>query len=189
MTCILTLARDDTVLVLVDMQSRLADAMTRRDAVVGTSALLARVAALLGVPVVVTRQYPAGLGDTVPEIREVLGEAPVVDKIVFSAAAEPAFREHLGSLGRGRVVLAGMETHICITQTALALASEGFGVHVVADAVCSRRDADHEVALARLRSAGVVVTTAESVIYELLEQAATPEFKVVLEVVKAHPLS
>lgn len=181
-------SRERAVLVLIDMQHRLADAMPRRDAVIGASALLARAALTLDIPVIVTRQYPAGLGDTVPEIAEALGAHEPVDKVAFDCLREPAFRARLEATGRRQVVLAGMEAHICVTQTALALNEAGFDVQVVADAVCSRRDADRDVALDRLRAAGVVVTAAESVIYEALGQAGTPEFKAVLELVKAQPL-
>lgn len=184
-----TVRAADAVFVMVDMQCALAEAMARRAAVVGTAALLARAARILGVPVLVTRQYPRGLGDTVPEFAAVLGEHEPIDKVTFSCLAEPAFRERLESPGRRQVVLAGMETHICISQTALALVAEGYEVFVAADAVCSRRDADHEVALARLRAAGVQVTVAESVIYEALGRAGTPEFKAILELVKAQPLA
>ncbi len=185
----LVIAREDAVLVLVDVQCALADVMERRDHVVGAAALLARAAAVLHIPVVVTRQYPRGLGDTVPELIEATEAAAPIDKVSFSCLDEPAFRSHLEGLGRRQVVLAGMETHICITQTALALLAEGYRVHVVADATCSRRAADHEQALARLRSAGVQVTVAESVIYEALECAGTPEFRSVLQLVKAHPVT
>lgn len=188
MTMRSTIRAADTVLVLVDIQSALADVMERRDTVVGAAALLARAATVLQVPVLVTRQYPRGLGDTVPELAEAVGQHTPIDKVTFSCLAEPAFRERLEALGRRQVVLAGMETHICITQTALALLEEGYEVSVVADATCSRRELDHEVALARLRAAGVQVTVAESVIYETLERAGTPEFRAVLELVKAHPL-
>ena len=180
--------RTRAVLVLIDMQDRLADVMPRRDAVVATSALLARVAGTLEVPVIVTRQYPAGLGDTVAELREVCGDRDPVDKTTFDCLAEPGFRERLEGLSRRQVIIAGMEAHICVTQTALSLLGEGYLVHVVADAVCSRRDDDRDVALGRVRAAGAVVTTAESVIYEALGRAGTPEFRAVLELVKAHPL-
>jgi len=182
-----TLDRDSVVLVLVDMQDRLAGVMPSRDAVVAASVLLARAAEILGVPVIVTRQYPKGLGDTVAEIAEVTHGEPV-DKVSFSCPAEPAFRERLEGTGRRQVVLAGMETHICITQTALALLEDGYAVHVVADAACSRRDADHSVALDRLRAAGVVVTTAESAVYEALGVAGSAEFGAVLDAVKARGL-
>lgn len=188
MTSASVLKRDGMVLVLIDMQDRLADVMPRRDAVVATSVLLVRAAAILDVPRIVTRQYPRGLGDTVPELAAILEDALSVDKVSFSCAADAGFAERLLSTGRTQVVLAGMETHICVTQTALALAASGHEVHVVADATCSRRDADHAVALDRLRAEGVVVTTAESVIYEALGAAGTDEFKAVLEAVKAHTL-
>lgn len=178
----------EALLVLVDMQDALADVMERRDAVVATAALLARAAAVLGVPVLVTRQYPRGLGDTVPEIREAVGGHTPIDKVAFSCLAEPAFAGALRSLARHQIILAGMETHICVTQTALALQEAGYDVSVVADATCSRRQTDHEVALARLRAADIQVTVAESVLYEALERAGTPEFRAVLELVKAHPL-
>lgn len=183
-----TIRAADAVFVLVDIQCALADVMERRDATVSAAALLARAAAPLGIPVLVTRQYPRGLGDTVAEIAEAVGDHTPLDKVTFSCLAEPAFRERIEVIGRRQVVLAGMETHICITQTALALLEEGYEVSVAADAVCSRRSSDHEVALARLRAAGAQVTVVESVIYEALERAGTPEFRAILELVKAHPL-
>lgn len=182
-------SRRSAVFVMIDMQHRLADAMPRRDEVVGTSVLLAHVASALGIPVIVTRQYPAGLGDTVLQLVDALGPHEPVDKTSFDCTLEPAFRAKLDASGRHQVVLAGMEAHICVTQTALALASIGREVYVVADAVCSRRDVDCDIALHRLRAAGVVVATAESVIYEALGRAGTPEFKAVLELVKAHPIA
>lgn len=182
-----TVSRDDAVLVLIDLQCALADVMLRRDPVVATASLLARVANALGMPVVVTRQYPRGLGETVPEIIEAAGPHEPVDKVSFSCLDEPAFRSRLESLGRRQIVLAGMETHICVVQTALALIDQGFAVFVAADATCSRRDRDHDLALERLRASGAVVVTAESVIYEALGRAGTPEFKAVLEFVKAQP--
>jgi nicotinamidase-related amidase len=182
--------RASLVLVVVDVQERLAAAMERRDEVVGTVTRLVRFAELVGAPIVVTRQYPDGLGDTVPEIARALEEAgrtvpvAVVDKTSFCAADEPAFLEALYETSRSQVVLVGMETHICITQTALTLAKKTYPVHVVADACCSRRDTDHRTALDRLRSAGVVVTTAESVMYEAVSRAGTDEFKRLLAIVK-----
>ncbi|MBN1193070.1 MAG: hydrolase [Coriobacteriia bacterium] len=177
--------RDRAILVLVDVQSRLADVMERRDAVVASSVLLARTCRMLGVPVAITRQYPRGLGDTVPELLEATAGIEPVDKVTFSCVGEPAFVSLLAHTGRRQVILAGMETHICVTQTALGLLAEGYDVQVVADATCSRRESDHLIALDRLRCAGVVVTTSESVIYEALGRAGTEEFGAVLEEVKA----
>lgn len=183
--------RDAMVLVLVDIQGRLAAAMDRRDQVVAAASRLARVAALVSAPVVVTRQYPQGLGDTVPELQSVLdtlasdgAEVLRVDKTAFCCSAEPGFVEALASTARDQVVVAGMETHICVAQTALALSAAGKRVQVVADACCSRDARNHDIALSRLRAAGVVVTTSESVMYEVVGRAATDEFKALLGIVK-----
>jgi nicotinamidase-related amidase len=182
--------RASIVLVLIDIQDKLAAAMSRRDDVVGTIVRLVRFAALIGAPIVVTRQYPAGLGDTAPEVVAALEAASrtvkvtVVDKMSFCACDEPRFLEALYDTSRSQAVVAGMETHICVTQTALTLAQKTYPVHVVADACCSRRDDDHTIALDRMRAAGVVVTTSESVMYEAVAGAGTDEFKALLGIVK-----
>lgn len=185
------IAREDFALVVIDIQERLAAAMGRRDHVVRTTGRLVRVAAMLGAPVIVTRQYPQGLGPTVPELDELFvrleGEGARivgVDKTAFCCAAEVDFNDALRAAGRAQVVLAGMETHICVTQTALALAREGYDVHVPADACCSRDAALHEVALDRMRFAGISVTASESVMYEAVGRAGTDEFRELLGIVK-----
>jgi nicotinamidase-related amidase len=184
-------ARDALTIVVVDVQERLAAVMDRRDEVTAAAGLLVRVAGVLGVPVIVTRQNPRGLGDTVAELRAALDEASeagapmaVVDKLSFDCTCEPAFGSALAKAGRSHVVLTGMETHICVSQTALSLAAAGMTPHVVADACCSRRDRDRDVALDRLRAEGVDVLPSESVIYEALGVAGTDEFRRVLELVK-----
>lgn len=183
--------RDAFVLVLVDIQERLAAVMPRRAEVVAAAVRLAKTAGLVGAPVLVTRQYPEGLGGTVAEVEEVvttLAAAGVrvtgVDKSAFCCAAEREFVQALRAVERKQVVITGMETHICVAQTALSLVADGYDVQVVADACCSRSDADHEVALARMRQAGVVVTTSESVMYEAVGRAATEEFRALLAIVK-----
>ena len=185
------LERESAVLVLVDMQEKLVAAMPERERVLGASVRLTRVFALVKAPIMITRQYPQGLGPTEPMLEEAVlalaeeGATVVgVDKTAFCACREPGFLDALSLRRRGQVVLAGMETHICITQTALDLASRGYSVQVVADACCSRDSRMHEVALDRLRSAGIVVTTSESVMYELLGRANTDEFRALLRIVK-----
>ncbi|MBW6468004.1 MAG: hydrolase [Coriobacteriia bacterium] len=184
-------AREAFVLVIIDIQERLAGVMERKDDVVRVAKRLARTATMLDAPIIVTRQYPKGLGPTVPELDEVLvelGEAGAriagVDKTAFCCAAETGFMEALEATGRSQVVLAGMETHICVAQTALVLAAEGRDVHVVADGCCSRLATHHDVALDRLRHAGVSVTTGESVMYEAVGRAGTDEFRRLLAIVK-----
>ena len=186
------ISRDDMVLVVVDIQSRLADVMPKRDTVIEATSKLVRVAALVGAPIIVTRQYPKGLGDTVDELQSELvalaeqgHRVTSVDKTTFCCAAEPEFMEALAGTGRKQVVLVGMETHICITQTALALAGSGYQVQVVANGVCSIDEGNHAIALNRLQSAGVVITTSESVMYEAVERAGTDEFKGLLQIVKS----
>ncbi len=187
-----TLARrEDAVLVLVDMQERLSAAMDARERVLAASVRLTRTFALVGAPIIITRQYPQGLGPTEPELEAAVlavaeeGATVVgVDKTAFCACAEQEFLDALNARDRSQVVLAGMETHICITQTALDLTSRGYSVQVVADACCSRDRSMHELALDRLRAAGVVVTTSESVMYEMVARAGTDEFKSLLGIVK-----
>lgn len=182
--------RTGLVLAIIDIQDKLAAAMEARESVVGTAVRLVRAAALLGAPIIVTRQYPQGLGEVVPDLRAALEEASasvrvsVVDKMSFCACDEKTFLEALSESGRSMVVLAGMETHICVTQTAIALAKKTYSAHVAADACCSRRSADHQVSLDRMRAAGVVVTTSESVMYEAVAKAGTDEFKRLLDIVK-----
>jgi len=182
--------RDDLLLVVIDIQAKLAAAMDRHNAVATAVTRLVRTAALVGAPVVVTRQYPAGLGDTVAEVGQALSEAgeavpvSVIDKTAFCACDEPSFLPLLEACGRRQVVIAGMETHICVVQTALALTAHGFRVQVVDDACCSRRDRDHDIALARLRAQRVTVTSTESVMYEAVGRSGTDEFRRLLAIVK-----
>jgi nicotinamidase-related amidase len=183
--------RDDAVLVIIDEQERLTVAMEHLEPVLASAVRLIRTAALVGLPIVVTRQYPKGLGDVDPTLAQHVGVAQaagakvtLVDKVTFDCFGEPAFAETVGRSGRRQLILAGMETHICVAQTALSALREGFDVHVVGDACCSRDGASHGLALSRLRAAGAVVTATESVMYELVGQAATDEFRSLLTIVK-----
>jgi nicotinamidase-related amidase len=182
--------RASAVLVVIDLQGRLAAAMERRASVLGATGKLVGVAALTGVPIVATRQYPTGLGDLEPVVRDSIEaaashtHATFVDKVTFDCFGEPGFSAAIEQAGRRQLVIAGMETHICVVQTALTAIRSGFDVHVVADACCSRDARTHELALDRLGSAGAVVTTTESVLYELVGAAATDEFRSLLKIVK-----
>ena len=190
-----TADRHSCALVVIDIQQRLAAVMDRRDQVVAQTILLVRTAEILGMPVVATRQHPRGLGDLEPAIGEALefaahsGSAVAsVDKLAFDCFSEETFCDAIAATGARQLVLAGMETHICVAQTALAGLREGFDVHVVADACCSRCAENHEVTLARLATAGAVITTSESVAYELVGRAGTDTFKELLVAVKATEL-
>lgn len=185
------LGRDSAVLVVVDVQERLAAAMDRRETVLSAAAFLVAVAGIVGVPVVITRQYPAGLGDTEPEILHALEAAEETgttvlraDKVAFDCFKEPSFRSAIEGLGRRQMVVVGMESHICVTQTTVSALSDGWDVHVVEDACCSRAASSHHSAMERMRAAGAVITVAESAAYELVGEAGTPEFKALLGLVK-----
>ncbi|MCX8007041.1 MAG: isochorismatase family protein [Coriobacteriia bacterium] len=182
-------ARHSAALVVIDVQDRLAAAMPRRDETVASVRALAAGARELGVPVIVTRQYPKGIGEVVPELADVLLGAQVIDKTAFDCMAEPAFAQALRSVERECALLCGMEAHICVSQTAMSMAASGVRPIVVADAVCSRRDLDRDVALDRLRLWGIEVATLEQVLYEMLGRAGTDEFKRVLEIVKERDAS
>jgi nicotinamidase-related amidase len=168
----------DSSLVLVDIQERLAAAMPARDTVVRAAGILIDAAARLGIPVLATEQYPQGLGPTVPELTAKLpADAKRIEKTSFSACGALP-------LARPQVVLAGMEAHVCVLQTALELAAAGSEVFVAADAICSRAEANRENALARLDKAGVVVTNTESVLFEWLRDAAHEHFRAISKLIR-----
>jgi isochorismate hydrolase len=139
--------------------------------------LLLAAASLMDVPLLLTEQYPKGLGATIEQIRKVLPEVQPLEKIDFSCVPAQGFREKLSSFDRDQILLAGIETHVCVAQTALDLASQGESVFVVADATSSRRPLDAQIALQRLNQSGLTLVTAEAVIFEWLRRAGTDEFK------------
>ena len=177
----------DSVLVAIDIQGRLASAMPEEDLgpFMQSTSLLLRAAVQLDIPILSTEQYPRGLGETVPEIRRHYPEsAGCMTKTGFSCCAAEGFNDSLQRLGRKQVILAGMETHVCVLQTALELKQRGCAVFVAEDAVCARSRQRTANALARLRQAGVVVTHSESVLFEWLRDAQHPQFKAVSKLVK-----
>lgn len=168
----------DSALVVIDMQERLAAVMPARESVVRAAGILLQAAARLNIPVLVTEQYPQGLGATVPEVAAKLPEGSMrVEKTSFSACAALP-------LTRPQVVLAGMEAHVCVLQTALELAAAGREVFLVGDAVCSRTEANYFNALARAQAAGIVVTNVESVLFEWLRDAAHEHFRALSRLIR-----
>jgi nicotinamidase-related amidase len=176
------LQREDAVLVVIDVQERLLPHVVGGGEVVANIVKLLRFAGIVGLPVVLTEQLK--LGPTVDEIKRELPSTTPVVKTEFGCLACERFAEVLGGSGRKVLVLVGLEAHICVAQTALQAISE-YGVQVVGDAVSSRSLADKETALRRMVQSGVIVTTAEMLMYEILARAGTDEFRAVLELVKA----
>jgi nicotinamidase-related amidase len=171
--------------VLIDIQERLFPRVYEHKRMAARVDLLLAAASLMRIPVLLTEQYPKGLGNTIDEIREILPGVLPLGKIDFSCVPAPGFMEQLSSLHRDQILLAGIETHICVAQTALDLASQGENVFVVADATSSRRPLDAQIALQRLSQNGLTLVTAETVVFEWLRRAGTEEFKALQPKLKA----
>jgi nicotinamidase-related amidase len=183
------LSRTRAALLVVDIQDKLVPAMPADAlaAVMCNTAILVTAADRLGLPIVVSEQYPRGLGPTSAAIEQALAGARGVhrfDKLEFSAVAAPAFAALAPRLGRDQWIVCGMETHVCVFQTGRDLVARGWAAHVCADAVCSRTAANRELGLGLLARAGAIVTSTETVVFDLLGRAGTDEFRALAKVVK-----
>jgi len=181
------LRREDTLLVVVDMQEPFLRVIHEREGLIGSVRLLIQAAGILNLPVLTTTQYSERMGGLVPEIDEVLPEEGAVgplDKMTFSCAGSDAFQSALASAKRRQVLLCGVETHICVSQTALDLQHAGYQVHVAADAASARSVEKHKLGMERMRDSAILPCAAEAAVYELLCEAGTPEFKAILKLVK-----
>jgi nicotinamidase-related amidase len=170
------LSRERAALVVVDVQEGFRSYDTFED-VARSCAKLLEGARILELPVVVTEQYPKGLGHTAPEVG--IAEEHPIEKTVFSAARAEGFDLH----GRGQVIVCGIEAHVCVSQTVLDLLADGLEVHLPADAVGSRHHSDYKLGLRRMDDAGAQLGSVESVLFELLARAGTPEFKAVQKLI------
>jgi nicotinamidase-related amidase len=176
---------DKAVLVVIDIQERLVPAMPPKvyTRLRGTVAMLVEAAKLLGVPVVTTEQYPKGIGHTVAELAESCSDK-VVEKVSFGCCSEPNFIAAIKETGRSQVIVTGMEAHVCVYQTVLGLLEEGYHVHLVRDAICSRNKIDFLAGVANAAQAGAVATTAETVLFQMLKQSTHDQFKAISRLVK-----
>jgi nicotinamidase-related amidase len=179
------LNRDSAQLVVVDVQEKLCRAMDPKvlEQLTGNISILLDAASELGLPALATEQYVKGLGATLPALKEKIS-APSLEKMTFSCCGGEGFLETLAKSGRRQIILTGMETHVCVLQTALELLSEGYVVHLVCDAVMSRRKANWETALRTLTAAGAVLTSTEAVLFQLLRVAGSEEFKKLSKLVR-----
>jgi nicotinamidase-related amidase len=172
------LDRNNAVLVVIDVQEKLCRAMDDKvlERLTGNIGVLQEAARELGIPVVATEQYVKGLGETLCVLKERLTD-PALEKMTFSCCGESSFPERLKSLGRKQVIITGMETHVCVLQTVIELLDAGYTVHLVRDAVMSRRKENWFVGLEAARDAGAVITSTEAALFQLLRVAGTEEFK------------
>lgn len=179
---------DRTVLLVVDVQERLAAAMpaTAMERVTANALVLLEAARLLGVPVVASEQYPKGLGPTIPPIGEKLRSMGVeaIAKNTFDACGEPRIARAIGLSQPTAVVVVGMEAHVCVFQTARELVRRGLAVHVVADAVASRREDNRTLGLALVERAGAFAAPTETVVFDWLERAGSDAFKAISKLVR-----
>lgn len=182
---IAALSHARAALLVVDIQERLAAAMDPSDLerVVKNTKILIETARRLGLPIVVSQQYPKGLGPTLPAIEDALAGAPKLhrfDKLEFSAAAAPEFPK----IDRDQWIVCGMEAHVCVYQTARGLVARNYDVHVALDAICSRSDANWHVARGLLDRTRAIPTSTETIVFDLLERAGTDDFKALSKLVK-----
>lgn len=175
---------DNTVLVVVDVQEKLSRAMHEKEALVESTVKMVSGAKILGLPVIRTEQNPKGLGQTVPEVAELLSDVPPITKLSFSCCGEPNFMGQLAAVNRKQVLVLGIESHVCVYQTVADLLQAGYEVQVIADAVSSRTPENKAIGLERCRELGASITSAETALFELLKKAEGDEFKQMLKVVK-----
>jgi nicotinamidase-related amidase len=172
----------DTGLLVIDVQEKLMARIPEAADLIRNVAFLIDAARVLDMPVQATEQYPKGLGGTVAELAERVPQRP--DKVAFSCCAIPSVVETFRRAARPKLLLAGIETHVCVQQTALDLLALSFRVYIPADGVSSRYPADHEWALRRLEDAGAVITTCEAAVFEWIGAAGTPQFKEISRLVQ-----
>jgi len=180
------LESDQCALVVVDIQEKLLPPIFQKEQLVRNSKLLIRAAGVLKIPAIVSTQYAKGLGRTVPEIASLLPEVEAIDKDRFSCFGSDVFCTLLKRLpgNRNTILLCGMESHICVMQTALAALREGYIVHIASDAVSSRTEWNWKIGLERMRAAGAVISSTEMIIYELMRSSSSPAFKEMLPYLK-----
>lgn len=177
------LNRDEAILLIIDIQEKLVPAISQGQMVIKNTNLLIKAASIMDIPIVVTEQYPKGLGSTVPEIQQNLEGIHKCDKLTFSACTQDVM-ESLKKTGRKKVIITGMETHVCVFQTVRDLLKQGYYVFIAADSVSSRTEENKRNGLELMRDMGAVISNTETIIFDLLKQAGTEEFKVLSKLIK-----
>ncbi len=175
---------NDSLLLVIDFQTKLAPAIHDGKAALAKAARLLKIAQILKVPRLATEQYPQGLGATHPDLQDLLQPEEVIEKLCFSAGRETAFLDRVATKGRRQLIMMGMETHVCVLQTALSMHDEGYRVFVVADAVGSRQPGSKILGINRMRAAGLNIVNSEMVAFEWLARAGTEAFREVLPLIK-----
>ena len=175
----------DCTLAVIDIQEKLLPPIWEKERMVRHAQVLIRMANIMKIPVLVSTQYAKGLGQTIPEIASLLNSANTIDKLEFGCFGNGDYCSAVGKLNdRSTLLLCGMETHICVMQTALGALNQAMNVHVAADAVSSRTELNWKLGLGRMQAAGAVISSTEMMLYELMGRSGTPTFKEMLKYIK-----
>lgn len=177
------LKKEDTLLLIIDIQERLVPAMFQGDKVINNNKILITALKEMNIPIIHTEQYPRGLGRTIADLSEILGAEKPLEKIVFSAFNKE-LKDVLIASGRINILLTGMESHVCVYQTARDLIQNGFNVFLVSDGVTSRTKENYQVGVNLIKDMGGIITSTEVALFDLLEAAGSDEFKMVSKLVK-----
>ena len=178
------LRKENTGLVIIDVQEKLAGVMDRKERLVDRVLKLLDLARVFQLPVIVTEQNPRFLGSTLPAIQESLSGYEPIEKLHFDCCAVDAFNREIEEKGLQNIILTGIETHICVFQTCVSLLEKGYGVHVSHHAVDSRTDDNRQIGLSLMGEAGATSTSTETIIFQILKKAGTTEFKALLKTIK-----
>ncbi|HEY9713348.1 MAG TPA: hydrolase [Chroococcales cyanobacterium] len=178
------LSRDNAVLLIVDVQEAFRKYLPDMAGLAKSIGTLVQGCQLIGVPILVTEQYPKGLGKTVPEIAESLAGVTAIEKSCFSCCQSPQFMDELRKLNRNQIIVCGIEAHVCVNQTVHDLLSEGFQTHIVLDAIASRSNVNKEAGVTKMLSSGAIASTVEMSLFEMLYESGTDVFKAVQKLLK-----
>ena len=177
------LNKEEAILVIIDVQERLVPVMSERENVIKNINVLISMAKSMEIPIVVTQQYSKGLGDTVPQINENLEGAMKFEKNTFSGCIEEVM-DHIDKTGRKKIIISGMETHVCVLQSVRDLIDQGYYVFVASDAVCSRTKVNYKNGLSMMQDMGAVISNTETILFDLLKKSGTLQFKALSKLIK-----
>lgn len=178
------LEKDNAVLLVIDVQGKLATLMHEKDRLFKNINRMVAGAKLLGIPVIWTEQLPEKLGETVPEVKQSMTDIPLLTKATFSCCGGEGFDEKLKSLGRKQVLVTGIETHICVFQTCRDLAKDDYELHLVIDAVSSRLEHNYHLGVERIQQLGAIKTSVEMSLFEMMKVAEGDDFRQIVKIVK-----
>ncbi|MEM2969567.1 MAG: hydrolase [Candidatus Bathyarchaeia archaeon] len=178
------MSKDEPILIIIDVQEKLFTHIAEKETVLENLEKIIKFMYIIKIPIIITEQYPKGLGPTVPEVKNLISDFKPIEKLEFSCFGSQEFRKALEKTGKKTLILAGIEAHICVTQTAIEGLENGYKIYVVEDATSSRTLQDKTTAINRMRQNGAIIISTEMLIYELLKKAGTLEFKETLKLIK-----